>query len=64
MSRLFTTSYSTFSGACCGGESHDGSFCHVCDDHLAVAVAEPAVEPVAFAEPAVEPAVAFAEETE
>jgi hypothetical protein len=63
MSRLFTTPYSTFSGDGFG-ESHDGSFCHVCDDHLAVAVAEPAVEPVAFAEPAVEPAVAFAEETE
>ena len=50
-----------FSGdGCC--ESHDGSFCRVCDDHLAVA--ELVAEPVAFAEPAVEPAVAFAEETE
>jgi hypothetical protein len=60
-SRLFTTPYRTLNGDGFG-ESHGGSFCRVCDDLLAVA--EPAVEPVAFAEPAVEPAVAFAEETE
>ena len=53
-----------FSDDGCGG-SHDGSFCHVCDDHLAVAVAvvaaAVAAAAAAAAAAAVEPAVAFVE---